>query len=139
MKDKLSISLENDDLRKGMVRLDDQYFYAKVVDLPTVVESLKTIDKKSFYKTADVCQMMICKEEPDPVTDDEKRDAQKNKKKDPNKIDKKYLYPHGITPCLKVTQNLISLILKSLTKLYSLSFLECEKTSIQKNTEKEKC
>jgi transcription initiation factor TFIID subunit 7 len=46
---------------------------------------------------------MICKEEPDPVTDDEKRDAQKNKKKDPNKIDKKFLYPHGLTPCLKVT------------------------------------
>lgn len=58
MKDKLSISLENDDLRKGMVRLDDQYFYAKVVDIPTIVESLKTIDKKSFYKTADICQMV---------------------------------------------------------------------------------
>lgn len=71
--------LENDDLRKGMVRFEDQYFYSKVrsryesningttshslfnfqvVDLPCVVESLKTIDKKSFYKTADICQMV---------------------------------------------------------------------------------
>jgi transcription initiation factor TFIID subunit 7 len=25
----------------------------------------------------------------------------KNKKKDPNKVDKKYLYPHGVTPSLK--------------------------------------
>lgn len=58
LKEKLSISLENDDLRKGMVRLDDQYFYAKIVDIPCVVESLKTIDKKSFYKTADICQMV---------------------------------------------------------------------------------
>jgi transcription initiation factor TFIID subunit 7 len=57
LKERLSISLEND-LRKGMVRIDDRYLYAKVVDLPTVIESLKTIDKKSFYKTADICQMV---------------------------------------------------------------------------------
>lgn len=98
LKERLSISLEND-LRKGMVRLDDRYLYAKVVDIPTIIESLKTIDKKSFYKTADVCQMIVCKESPDPITDDES--PQKNKKKDPNKVDKKYLYPHGITPSLK--------------------------------------
>jgi transcription initiation factor TFIID subunit 7 len=57
LRERFSISLEND-LRKGMVRLDDRYLYAKVVDLPCVIESMKTIDKKSFYKTADVCQMV---------------------------------------------------------------------------------
>lgn len=125
LKERLSVSLESD-LRKGMVRIDDRYLYAKVVDLPCIVESLKTIDKKSFYKTADVCQMVrtiklriyvesvvsdtnfnlliiklqvICKEEPDPITDDES--PVKSKKKDPNKVDKKYLYPHGVTPSLK--------------------------------------
>ena len=70
IKERLAISLEND-LRKGMVRVNDRYLYAKVVDLPCVLESHKTIDKKSFYKTADICQVVICKEEPDPVTDDE--------------------------------------------------------------------
>lgn len=70
LKERLAISLEND-LRKGMVRIDDRYLYAKVIDLPCIIESHKTIDKKSFYKTADICQMMICKEEPDPITDDE--------------------------------------------------------------------
>ena len=70
MKERLAISLEND-LRKGMVRFDERYLYAKVVDLPSIIESHKTIDKKSFYKTADICQMVICKEDPDPVTDDE--------------------------------------------------------------------
>ncbi|CAG9803701.1 unnamed protein product [Chironomus riparius] len=98
LKERLAISLEND-LRKGMVRFDERYLYAKVVDLPCIIESHKTIDKKSFYKTADVCQMVICKEEPDPVTDDES--PVKNKKKDPNKVDKKFLYPHGVTPSLK--------------------------------------
>lgn len=31
----------------------------QVVDLPTIVESLKTIDNKSFYKTADICQVCL--------------------------------------------------------------------------------
>lgn len=82
-----------------MVRMDDRYLYAKVVDLPTVIESHKTIDKKSFYKTADICQMVICREDPYPATEDES--PVKNKKKDPNKVDKKFLYPHGVTPSLK--------------------------------------
>lgn len=30
---------------------------AKLVDLPCIIESLKTIDKKTFYKTADICQV----------------------------------------------------------------------------------
>ena len=32
---------------------------AKLMDLPTIVESHKSIDRKSFYKTADICQVMI--------------------------------------------------------------------------------
>lgn len=87
------------DLRYGEIRLDDQLLYAKIVDLPTVMESYKTIDNKSFYKSADICQILICKEEPEDET--EKESPNKNKKKDPNKVDKKYLWPHGITPPCK--------------------------------------
>lgn len=32
---------------------------AKLVDLPCIIESLKTIDKKTFYKTADICQVCM--------------------------------------------------------------------------------
>lgn len=98
IKDRLNIQLDQD-LRYGEVRLDDQLLYTKIVDLPTVVESYKTIDNKSFYKSADICQLMICKEEPEDET--EKESPNKNKKKDPNKVDKKYLWPHGITPPCK--------------------------------------
>lgn len=99
LKDRLTVKLEND-MRYGEVRLDHWLLHAKVVDLPTIIESLKSIDNKSFYKTADVCQLLICKDEPDlPTTDDES--PNKNKKKDPNKVDKKYLWPHGITPPCK--------------------------------------
>ncbi|XP_055590532.1 transcription initiation factor TFIID subunit 7 [Uranotaenia lowii] len=99
LKDRLTIRLDND-LRYGEVRLDHWLLHAKVVDLPTVVETLKTIDNKNFYKTADLCQMMICKEEPD-LPSAEEESPNKNKKKDPNKVDKKFLWPHGITPPCK--------------------------------------
>lgn len=99
LKERLTVKLEND-LRYGEVRLDNWLLYARLFDIPTIVESLKTIDNKSFYKTADICQMIICKEELDlPTTDDES--PTKNKKKDPNKVDKKFLWPHGITPPCK--------------------------------------
>ncbi|XP_017305259.1 transcription initiation factor TFIID subunit 7-like [Diaphorina citri] len=75
-------------------------FFAKVVDLPTIIESLKTIDRKNFYKTADICQMMICKEEDDRGTSDEEEERLFKNKKD-NKVDKKFLWPHGITPPMK--------------------------------------
>ncbi|KAF5287056.1 hypothetical protein FQR65_LT12357 [Abscondita terminalis] len=97
LKDRFSIRID-DDLRHGEVRVDHYLMNAKVVDLPTVVESLKTIDSKGFYKTADICQMLICKEEDEPLLDE---DSPQKKKKDPNKVDKKYLWPHGITPPVK--------------------------------------
>ncbi|KAH0949676.1 hypothetical protein HN011_010447 [Eciton burchellii] len=98
LKDRLTIKLEND-MRYGEVRVDHWLLHAKVLDLPTIVESLKTIDNKGFYKTADICQVVICKEEDDHTTDEES--PVKQKKKDPNKVDKKFLWPHGITPPTK--------------------------------------
>ncbi|XP_063703512.1 transcription initiation factor TFIID subunit 7 [Culicoides brevitarsis] len=99
LKDRLSIRLDND-VRYGEVRYDQWLMHAKVVDLPTIIESLKSVDLKNFYKTADICQMMICKMEPEeqPI---EEESPSKNKKKDPNKVDKKFLHPHGVTPPLK--------------------------------------
>ncbi|CAD6208478.1 GSCOCG00003490001-RA-CDS [Cotesia congregata] len=98
LKDRLTVKIEND-MRYGEVRFDHWLLHAKVLDLPTIVESMKTIDNKSFYKTADICQLLICKEEDDHTTDDESPVRQK--KKDPNKVDRKFLWPHGITPPTK--------------------------------------
>lgn len=98
-KNRLTIQMEND-MRHGEVRFDDWLLHAKVVDLPTIVESLKTVDRKSVYKSADICQMMICKDEIDPASTEEESPA-KNKKKDPFKVDKKFLFPHGLTPPTK--------------------------------------
>ncbi|CAH2239710.1 jg21447, partial [Pararge aegeria aegeria] len=99
LKNRLSIQIEND-MRNGEVRFDHWLMHGKIIDLPTIIESLKTIDNKSFYKTADICQMMICKEDPDQTASEEDAPS-KNKKKDPFKVEKKFLWPHGLTPPTK--------------------------------------
>ena len=42
--------------------------------------------------------MLVCRESEESQSDEE---SSPQKKKDPNKVSKKYLYPHGITPPLK--------------------------------------
>jgi len=104
LKDRLYIQLQPDNpsnpcLRRGNVRFDGWSMNAKLVDLPTVIESHKTIDRKTLYKTADICQLLICREGDNPSDDEIQSDE--DKKKDPNKVDKKFVYPHGICPPLK--------------------------------------
>ncbi|KAG9338627.1 hypothetical protein JZ751_025465 [Albula glossodonta] len=105
VKDRLTIELHADG-RHGIVRVDRVPLACKLVDLPCILESLKTVDKKTFYKTADICQMLVCTvdgdlypplEEPTGTTDP------KSKKKDKDK-DKKFVWNHGITCPLKNTR-----------------------------------
>jgi len=98
VKDRFSIQVEAD-MRHGTVKWDNYTLPAKLVDIPTIIESMKTINRKTFYKTADICQMLLCKDEDSTGSDE--GDSSPVKKKDPNKVDKKYLYPHGLTPPLK--------------------------------------
>jgi transcription initiation factor TFIID subunit 7 len=64
------------------------------VDFPTIMESHKTLDNKTFYKTAYICQLLVCKEGED-FDDEEDANSPVKKKKDPNKVDKKKFIP----PC----------------------------------------
>lgn len=45
--------------------------------------------------------MIICKENDEFSSSDEDEVTNILKKKEPNKVDKKYLWPHGLTPPLK--------------------------------------
>jgi hypothetical protein len=79
LKDRLFIDL-NIDTRKGKIIFDNEIFEARLVDLPCIIESLKTTDKKTFYKSSDISQMLVCKTKDDPWSMDEddsssKRDA----------------------------------------------------------------
>uniref|UniRef100_A0A4X2JYX2 TAFII55 protein conserved region domain-containing protein n=1 Tax=Vombatus ursinus TaxID=29139 RepID=A0A4X2JYX2_VOMUR len=103
LKDKLTIELHPDG-RHGTVHVDRVPLACKLVDLPCVIESLKTIDKKTFYKTADICQMLVstvdgdlCPPLEEPVATN---DPKVNKKKDKDR-EKKFIWNHGITLPLK--------------------------------------
>lgn len=56
LKDRLKIDMQAES-RNAKVYVDSMEFSAKLVDLPCVVESLKTVDKKTFNKTGDICQV----------------------------------------------------------------------------------
>ncbi|XP_077984409.1 transcription initiation factor TFIID subunit 7-like [Glandiceps talaboti] len=96
MKDKLTIESQPDG-RHFTVRFEGDAFSAKLVDLPSTIESHKTTDRKTFYKTADIAQMMICTTEEQEAIPEE--DEAHPKKKE--KLEKKFQYNHGITPPLK--------------------------------------
>ena len=63
--------------------------------MPTIIESQKTIDRKTFYKTADISQIVICREgEPS----DEEDAPVKAKKYDPNKV--RFLSDFALNHCV---------------------------------------
>ncbi|KAH7816649.1 putative transcription initiation factor TFIID subunit 7 [Monocercomonoides exilis] len=53
--------LENDHQHAEVV-IDEETFPATLVNLPCIIESQKTFDQKTFYKTADISQMLIIHE-----------------------------------------------------------------------------
>uniref|UniRef100_A0A8C8W787 Taf7l2 n=1 Tax=Peromyscus maniculatus bairdii TaxID=230844 RepID=A0A8C8W787_PERMB len=59
MRERLKIDL-SPDARHAVLQVDDVSLSARVVDLPCVIGSLKTHDRKTFYKTADISQMLVC-------------------------------------------------------------------------------
>lgn len=93
LKEKLSIELASD-ARRGKVTYGGHLFNAKLVDLPCIMESLKTTDRKNFFKTADISQMLVCLED-----DYESPDEQSDKKK--RDKDRRFQWNHGICPPLK--------------------------------------
>lgn len=74
LRDKLLMEIDPD-LLKGKVVYDGQTYEAKLFDLPCMIESYKTTNKKVLYKTADISQILVCSSDVG-----ENKDASKNKK-----------------------------------------------------------
>ncbi|KAI4281148.1 MAG: hypothetical protein L6R35_005717 [Caloplaca aegaea] len=84
-----------EDGRRAVVSVQKRLYAACFVDLPCVIEGMKSWDKKSWFKTADICQMLmvlgrIGKEE-------EAIEFPLPKDVDP----KTWQYAHGITPPMR--------------------------------------
>ncbi|RMD39937.1 hypothetical protein DV735_g5195, partial [Chaetothyriales sp. CBS 134920] len=78
--------------RRGILQVRDHKYATTMVDLPCLIEGIKSWDKKAWIKSIDICQMVLvlgpCR------NDDEARNFPLPEGVDP----KTYAYAHGITP-----------------------------------------
>jgi transcription initiation factor TFIID subunit 7 len=77
--------------RRGYVRIQGQMFATVLVDLPTIIESMKTWDRKAMVKSADICQMLLAFARV-------KNEQEARTIELPKVIGNDYRWPHGLTP-----------------------------------------
>ncbi|KAI1795896.1 TAFII55 protein conserved region-domain-containing protein [Ganoderma leucocontextum] len=80
------------DSRRAIFHMGNNTYQSKLVDLPCLVESQKTLDNKQMFKVADICQML--------VVEDRIPDESSIAGRGSFNIDE-FIWPHGITPPLK--------------------------------------
>jgi transcription initiation factor TFIID subunit 7 len=51
------IHLHFPDSRRAIFHIGNNNYSAKLVDLPCIIESQKTLDNKQMFKVADICQV----------------------------------------------------------------------------------
>lgn len=84
--------LSEKDIRRAVVTVRGRMYAAALVDLPCIVETMKSWDKKGWWKVADMSQMLLvlgrCHNEEEARTYPL-----------PREVDKETMqYPHGLTP-----------------------------------------
>lgn len=78
--------------RRAMVIIQGRQYAAVLLDLPCVIEATKSWDKKSWFKSADVFQMLL-------VLGRVQGDEQAKSHPLPREVDQEtWQYPHGLTP-----------------------------------------
>ncbi|PLB50979.1 hypothetical protein P170DRAFT_446152 [Aspergillus steynii IBT 23096] len=86
------------DGRRAVIKVRDQQYAASLVDLPSIVEGMKSWDRRGWYKSADICQMLL-------VLGPIANDAEAMDYPLPSEIEhvegKNLQYPHGLTPPLR--------------------------------------
>ncbi|KAL0946675.1 hypothetical protein HGRIS_012864 [Hohenbuehelia grisea] len=79
------------DSRRAMFHIGNTTYSSKLVDLPCIIESQKTLDNKQMFKVADICQMLVVEK---PLENDESLGSHRSFNIE------EFIWPHGITPPL---------------------------------------
>ncbi|KAH6898727.1 TAFII55 protein conserved region-domain-containing protein [Thelonectria olida] len=87
----LQFKFFEEDTRRAVVVVKGVRYAAVMVDLPTITEAMKTWDRKSLLKSADICQMLL-------VFQQVASDAEAKQVPLPSMIDSHFKWPHGLTP-----------------------------------------
>jgi transcription initiation factor TFIID subunit 7 len=81
--------------RRAMVTIQGRHYAASMVELPNIIESMKSWNKKDWVKTADVCQMLL-------VLGRVQNEEEAKKFPRPGYVDENsHRYPHGLTPPMR--------------------------------------
>jgi transcription initiation factor TFIID subunit 7 len=86
--------------RRAMVTIQGRNYAASMVELPTVIETLKSWNKKDWVKTADVCQMLLVLGRVQ--TEEEAKKYPRPAIVEPDS----HRFPHGLTPPMRWVRKL---------------------------------
>lgn len=83
------------DGRRATVTVRGRMYAATLVDLPCVIEAMKSWDRRAWYKTADICQMLL-------VLGPVKSEEEARNYPLPKDVDQSsFQYAHGLTPPMR--------------------------------------
>jgi transcription initiation factor TFIID subunit 7 len=86
--------------RRAMVTIQGRSYAASMVELPTVIETMKSWNKRDWVKTADVCQMLLV------LGRVHNEDEAKKFPRPPLVEPDSHRYPHGLTPPMRWVRKL---------------------------------
>ena len=84
--------------RRAVLKIRDKQYAASLVDLPCIVEGMKSWDRRGWYKSADICQMLLVLGQ---VSNDKEAMEFPLPPEVEHPDDKTLQYPHGLTPPLR--------------------------------------
>ncbi|KAF1346692.1 TAFII55 protein conserved region-domain-containing protein [Delphinella strobiligena] len=88
----VSLKFLDKDMRRVIINIRGRNYAAAMVDLPCVIESMKSWDKRGWWKVVDICQMML-------VLGPTENDDTARLHPLPKDVDKNnWAYAHGLTP-----------------------------------------
>ncbi|PYH93919.1 hypothetical protein BO71DRAFT_326448 [Aspergillus ellipticus CBS 707.79] len=84
--------------RRAVLKIRDHQYAAALVDLPCIIEGMKSWDRRGWYKSADICQMLLVL---GPVANEQEALEYPLPSDIQFPDDKTLQYPHGLAPPLR--------------------------------------
>lgn len=84
--------------RRAILKIRDKQYAAALVDLPNIIEGMKSWDRRGWYKSADICQMLLVL---GPVSSDQEALEFPLPSEIERSDDITLQYPHGLAPPLR--------------------------------------
>ncbi|KAF9879972.1 hypothetical protein CkaCkLH20_02783 [Colletotrichum karsti] len=115
----IAIKFFDDESRRALVIVRGHHYVAVMVELPTITEGMKSWDRKTFMKSADICHMLLVFQR---VTGEEEA----KKVPLPSMIQPGFKWPHGLTPPMHDAVN------QRFAKVISRSEIELKENEVKK-------